>query len=39
MMAFALHLIVPHSGTKLAGEKEGGLCTSFPEAPDVLKDD
>jgi hypothetical protein len=34
----AFGLIVPHSGIKLAGENEGGLCTSVPEAPGVLKD-
>ena len=34
----AFGLIAPHSGTKLAGENEGGLCTSVPEAPGVLKD-
>ena len=34
----AFGLIVPHNGTKLAGENEGGLCTSVPETPDVLKD-
>ncbi len=33
----AFSLIVPHSGIKLAGDNEGGLCTSVPEAPDVLK--
>ena len=33
----AFGLIVPHSGIKLAGENEGGLCTSVPEAPGVLK--
>ena len=35
----ALHLIVPHSGTRLAGENEGGLRTSVPEGLDVLEDD
>lgn len=34
----AFGLIVPHSGIKQAGENEGGLCTSVPEAPGVLKD-
>jgi hypothetical protein len=34
----AFGLIVPHSGIKLAGENEGGLCTSVQEAPGVLKD-
>jgi hypothetical protein len=34
----ALPLIVPHNGSKLAGENEGGLCTSVPEAQNVLKD-
>ena len=34
----ALGLIVTHNGTKLAGKNEGGLCTSVPEAPDVIKD-
>jgi hypothetical protein len=33
----AFGLIVPHSGIELAGENEGGLCTSVPEALNVFK--
>ena len=34
----AFGLIVPHSGIELAGDNEGGLRASVPEAPDVVKD-